>query len=166
YAQWDGLPSKPAAALLTGESGPLLVAWRLSPSDELADDLLVRVRENRGNEAVEIMWGAPGTALAAKAMLDWTSEDRWREAWLESAGAVWAMRDADGLWTNCLYGETFRRLTPPPGLVGTVPVLCRALEERRGEGRYSLWTGDVGVALFAADCIEGVGRYPILDAWD
>ena len=26
--------------------------------------------------------------------------------------------------------------------------------ERRGHGRYSLWTGDLGVALFAADCLE------------
>ena len=25
---------------------------------------------------------------------------------------------------------------------------------RRGHGRYSLWTGDVGVALYAADCLE------------
>ena len=26
--------------------------------------------------------------------------------------------------------------------------------ERRGRGRYSLWTGDLGVALYAADCLE------------
>jgi hypothetical protein len=37
--------------------------------------------------------------------------------------------------------------------------------ERRGLGRYSLWTGDVGVALYAADCIDGVGRYPVLESW-
>ena len=35
--------------------------------------------------------------------------------------------------------------------------------ERR-EARYSLWTGDVGVALFAADCLDGRARYPVLDA--
>ena len=33
--------------------------------------------------------------------------------------------------------------------------------ERQG-GRYSLWTGDVGAALFAADCVDGRTRYPIL----
>jgi hypothetical protein len=38
--------------------------------------------------------------------------------------------------------------------------------ERRRLGRYSLWTGDVGVALYAADCIDGVGRYPVLESWD
>ena len=59
--------------------GPLIVAWRLAPSSELADELYARVRENVGNEAVEIMWGAPGTMLAAQAMLEWTGEERWAE---------------------------------------------------------------------------------------
>jgi hypothetical protein len=131
YAQWEHLPSAPGAALLMGETAPLLVAWRLAPSAELADDLLARVRENLGSEAVEVMWGAPGTALAAKAMFDWTGEERWRDGWLESAESVWAMRDTDGLWTNRLYSETFRSLTPPHGLVGNVHVLRRALEDRR-----------------------------------
>jgi hypothetical protein len=38
--------------------------------------------------------------------------------------------------------------------------------ERRGRGRYSLWTGDLGVALFAADCLDGTSAYPILETWD
>jgi Lanthionine synthetase C-like protein len=283
YAQWDPVPDAAASALLTGESGPLIVAWRLAPSSELADELYARVRENVGNEAVEIMWGAPGTMLAAQVMLEWTGEERWAEAWRESAKSVWAARDDDGLWTNRLYGETFRSLTAPHGLVGIVLALrpdpCRAqleretadvlariavrhdglanwptreamdeprlvlqwcsgapgivsgassyldeelllagaeltwragpsgmekgsgichgtagnghaflkvfertgdevwLErarrfamhavgqvERRGFGRYSLWTGDVGVALYAADCIDGVSRYPVLES--
>jgi hypothetical protein len=281
YAQWEQRPKAAASALLGGESGPLIVAWRLAPSAELADDLYARVRENVGNEAVEIMWGAPGTMLAARAMLDWTGEERWDEAWQESAESVWAARDDDGLWTNRLYGETFRSLTAPHGLVGIVlalrpdprreqleretgevlaglavredglvnwPTRERRLKlqwcsgapgivagaapyldeelllggaelvwqagpsglekgsgichgtagsghaflkvfertgdelwlerarrfamhalgqvERRGVGRYSLWTGDVGVALYAADCLDGVGRYPVLESWD
>jgi lanthionine synthetase-like protein len=35
--------------------------------------------------------------------------------------------------------------------------------ERRGHGRYSLWTGDVGVALFAADCVDARGELPVFD---
>jgi hypothetical protein len=31
--------------------------------------------------------------------------------------------------------------------------------------RYSLWTGDVGAALFAADCIEASTAYPVLETW-
>ena len=34
--------------------------------------------------------------------------------------------------------------------------------KRRGRGRYSLWTGDVGVALYAADCLDATARYPFL----
>ena len=281
YAQWDAVPDAAASALLTGESGPLIVGWRIAPSSELADELFARVRENVGNAAVEIMWGAPGTMLAAQAMLEWTGEERWAEAWRENAESVWAARDDDGLWTNRLYGETFRSLTPVHGLVGNVLALrpdprreqleretaealaglavregglanwptregrlklqwcsgapgivsgtasyleeelllggaeliwqagpagmekgsgichgtagnghafLRVFErtgdevwlerarryathalgqvERRGQGRYSLWTGDVGVALYAADCIDGVSRYPVLESWD
>jgi hypothetical protein len=32
--------------------------------------------------------------------------------------------------------------------------------------RYSLFTGGVGVALFAADCLEGRGAFPIVDTFD
>jgi len=290
YAQWEDVPSRAAAALLLGESGLLLVAWRLDPSSDLADTLHARVRENVDNEAIEVMWGAPGTMLAARAMLDWTGEDRWANAWRESAEAVLASRDDDGLWTNRIYGMTIRGLGPPHGLVGNVHALRRggllpqvqserleretadvlarfavaedglanwprhvgagpselllqwchgapgivasaapyldeelllagaeltwragppgmekgsglchgtagngyaflkvfertgdelwlararrfavhALEqvERRGRGRYSLWTGDVGVALYAVDCLEGRSAYPVLETWD
>jgi hypothetical protein len=37
------------------------------------------------------------------------------------------------------------------------------LRRERGRGRYSLWTGDVGVALYAAACIDGTASYPIFD---
>jgi hypothetical protein len=36
------------------------------------------------------------------------------------------------------------------------------LKSTRGHGRYSLWTGDVGAALYAADCLEGRSAYPVL----
>jgi hypothetical protein len=30
-----------------------------------------------------------------------------------------------------------------------------------GRSRYSLWTGDLGTALYLADCVAGVGRLPL-----
>jgi Lanthionine synthetase C-like protein len=33
----------------------------------------------------------------------------------------------------------------------------------RGRGRYSLWAGDIGAALFAADCLEARTNIPIVD---
>ena len=289
------LPSRPQSALIAGETGILTVAWRLAPSAELADDLLARVRENVGNETNELFWGVTGTLHTARAMAGWTGEERWREAWRESADALWAARDADGLWTQQLYGVTYRSLGAPHGTAGNAHALLRGgdllaadrrealmretndviarfavvedglanwptaegrglvgqdgevrlqwcggapgmviaaadyLDEelliaaaeltwragphgpekgpcichgtagngyaflkmfartgdelwlerarrfavhalgqvkRRGHGRYSLWTGDLGVALFAADCLDGHSAYPVLDSWD
>jgi len=282
------------SGFMTGESGILLVAFRLAPSDELANDLLTRVRANVNNEAEEVMWGALGTLIAARLMLEWTGDDRWRDACDETLEAVWSRREADGFWVQRMYGQELRGLTPPHGLVGNVqalrpllddtrrtrleretaavlartavvedglanwpprdrptlpgpdgqirvqwcaggpgivssaadyldeelllagaelpwhtgpknldkgPGICHgtagngygflkafgrtgderwldrarkfavhALEQlerlraKRGGGRYSLWTGDLGVALYAADCLEARGAYPFFDA--
>jgi len=34
-----------------------------------------------------------------------------------------------------------------------------------GQGRYSLWTGDIGLAVYLADCIDGVARFPTVDVF-
>jgi Lanthionine synthetase C-like protein len=125
------LPEPPESALMTGEAGILLVAWRLAPDDGLADDLLARVRANVDNPAEEVMWGSPGTLIAARAMLDWTGDERWRDAWDESAEALLARRGEDGLWVQRLYGQETRSLTPPHGLVGNVQALLPLLDEQR-----------------------------------
>ena len=280
YMRGIELPSPARAGFLSGETGILTVAWRLAPDDALADTLYERVTENAENEANEIMWGSPGTMLAAHAMHEWTGDERWAEAWQESADELLRRREDDGLWTIHLYGETYRGLGPAHGLVGNVLALCQrlpdteraalerdtaaalahaavvedglanwgealqwcsgapgivitaadyldeelllagaglvwqagphcdekgygichgtagngyallktfgrtgdecwlqrarrfaihALEQAerlatsRGRRRYSLWTGDVGAALFAADCIDARARYPIMD---
>ena len=34
-----------------------------------------------------------------------------------------------------------------------------------GAGRHSLWTGDLGVAIYLWDCIRGTAEFPTLDRW-
>jgi Lanthionine synthetase C-like protein len=34
-----------------------------------------------------------------------------------------------------------------------------------GRGRYSLWTGDVGLAIYLWDCIAGEPRFPTIDVF-
>jgi lantibiotic modifying enzyme len=275
------------AALLRGETGPLLVAFRLLSEPALADDLHALIRANVTNRTDDVMWGAPGTLLAALAMAECTGEPRWEEAARESAAALRARRGDDGLWRqdddyrglgtvhgaagnalvllrfepdDALAAETAAVLartafredglanwpgSPRPqlagrdgrirlqwctGAPGVVAGACEYLDEelllagaeltwragahgdekghgichgtsgngfallkafartgderwlerarrfavhalgqvdrRRaatGRGRYSLWTGDVGTALFAAACLDVDARYPILD---
>jgi Lanthionine synthetase C-like protein len=127
YAGWSGEgwepPSTPEASLLMGESGILLAAWRTAPDREISDRLHRRVRENADNEAIELMWGSPGTMLAAAAMHGWSGEQRWKDAWRDSADRLLARRGDDGLWTQQLYGSTHRSLTPAHGFAG----IARAL---------------------------------------
>jgi lantibiotic modifying enzyme len=40
-----------------------------------------------------------------------------------------------------------------------------AARDRYGHGRHSLWTGDLGTALFLQGCLEGTSALPALDRW-
>lgn len=40
---------------------------------------------------------------------------------------------------------------------------CEAARSLHGRGRYTLWTGDLGVAMFLWHCLQGSGGLPALD---
>lgn len=40
---------------------------------------------------------------------------------------------------------------------------CRSSRREAGRGRYSLWTGDIGLAIYLADCIREDARFPSID---
>ena len=54
-------------SLWMGETGIRLVLQRLSPSKENADRLAELIAANAEDERREVMWGSPGTMLAAAA---------------------------------------------------------------------------------------------------
>jgi hypothetical protein len=41
----------------------------------------------------------------------------------------------------------------------------REANERYGRGRYSLWTGDVGLAIYLWDCLTANPRFPTIDVF-
>jgi Lanthionine synthetase C-like protein len=129
--KWTKLPGPPESGFILGESGILLVAFRLAPSQEFADALFARVRANVDTDTNEIFWGAPGTLIAARLMHEWTGEQRWRDVRDDTAEAIWSRREDDGMWIGRLYGQEVRGLTPPHGLVGNVQVLRPVLDAKR-----------------------------------
>jgi hypothetical protein len=40
---------------------------------------------------------------------------------------------------------------------------CREARKRHGQGRYSLWTGDLGLACYLWDCVAGEARFPTIN---
>lgn len=123
------------ASLLTGETG-LLVLTR-SDDERLAE----LIAANERNPAWEVLWGSPGTILAAKATgLEWR----------RSAEILAAEIDRDGLWAQRLLGgEPKRVLGAVHGFAGNVHALrgyladdeLRALVERVLR-EHAVWDGD------------------------
>jgi hypothetical protein len=109
-------------ALISGESGALLVAFRLTSDPALADDVHALVRDNVDSPTDDISWGAPGTLLAALAMREWTGERRWDEAARESATALRERRGGDGLWRQ---DDDYRGLSTLHGVAGNTLALLR-----------------------------------------
>jgi hypothetical protein len=40
---------------------------------------------------------------------------------------------------------------------------CREARDQYRQGRYSLWTGDIGLAVYLWDCLSGEPRFPTID---
>jgi lantibiotic modifying enzyme len=112
-------------SLLMGETGIRLVLQRLSPSAENADRLAELIGPNARDERREVLWGSPGTMLAAAELGRATGEPRWDELWAESA--AWLDGDWDresGIWTQELYGKSTRYLGPAHGFAGCMLALA------------------------------------------
>lgn len=111
-------------SLWMGETGIRLVLHRLSPSRENADRLVELIAGNAEDERREVMWGSPGTMLAAAAMHELTGEAKWLDLWRESAAWLRAEWDPQtGLWTQQLDGLVEQFMGPAHGFAGCVLAL-------------------------------------------
>jgi hypothetical protein len=168
---WHGLVGNVAALRLADDetTGALertavsedgLANWPYRERPELASpDGLIRL---------QFCCGAPGIVATASDYLD--------EELLLAGGELGWRAGAPGMEKgSCLChgtagtGYAFLKLFLRTGdelwLDRARQFAMHALEqvERRGHGRYSLYTGDIGVALFAADCIAARAEIPVFD---
>jgi Lanthionine synthetase C-like protein len=145
-------------SLWMGESGILLVAHRLAPAPAQEERLLACVRANAENPARELMWGSPGTLLAAQVMYERSGEERWAEAWRESAGWLWDEWRED-LWEQELDGRHAHLLGPAHGFAGTVAVLARG-SLLDGPRRAQLERRAIATASAYAQREGGLAQWP------
>jgi hypothetical protein len=111
-------------SLWMGETGIRLVLQRLAPSADNADRLETLIRANVRDERCEVMWGSPGTMLAAAALHELTAEERWLELWRESAAWLRDEWDPDTeVWTQRLYGTVEQYIGPAHGFAGCMLAL-------------------------------------------
>lgn len=115
-------------SLLFGDMGTALVAMRIAPSPATADLVFARAEANTALPIRELMWGLPGSLLAALHMDALTGEPRWRRLFeAQAARLIDALEDTpDGrLWTQDLYGQHRQWLGPVHGFAGNMIPLLR-----------------------------------------
>jgi hypothetical protein len=104
-------------SLWMGETGLLVVADTVGSPAADRGRLRQLVLENRDHSTWELMWGSPGTMIAARAC---GLEDEWHD----SATRLWARWDeTSDVWTQDLYGRTRTVLGPAHGFAGNVHAL-------------------------------------------
>ena len=94
-------------SLLFGDMGAALLAMRLAPTSSLADLVHRRAEANNGLPIRELMWGMPGSMVAAIHMAEMTQEPRWRGLFeVQAARLLAELEDTPQgpLWTQDLYG--------------------------------------------------------------
>jgi Lanthionine synthetase C-like protein len=115
-------------SFLFGDMGTALVAMRLAPTAALADLVHKRAEANTELPIRELMWGMPGSMLAAVHMAEMTGEARWRGLFETQAARLLAdLEDTPQgpLWKQDLYGSKDCWLGPVHGFAGNVIPLLR-----------------------------------------
>lgn len=148
HAWLAAVDSRDFAAYLMGDLPILLLAQGRSSSAERADRLAALIEGNLDHPSRELMWGAPGTMLAASFLHDLDGDPRWAALFRRSAAQLWSQlewseRHGCAFWTQDLYGHRSTYLDAVHGFVATASVLVR--------GRHLL---DPAAWSAWEDCIE------------
>src|SRR3954471_14274683 len=77
-------------SLMRGDMGAALLAMRLAPASDLADLVYARAEANNALPVRELMWGMPGSMVAAIHMAEMTQQTRWRDLFETQAALLLA----------------------------------------------------------------------------
>lgn len=119
-----------AASYLMGDTPVLLMAQEYAPTAERADQLFALIEGNLDHPARELMWGSPGTLLAALFLHQRSGDERFAQAFRRTAAHLrsqlkWSDEHACHYWDQDLYGSTSTFLDAVHGFVATAAVLIR-----------------------------------------
>ena len=106
--------------------------WRFGaePSEATAARLAALIGGNIDHPARELMWGAPGTLLAAQFLHERTGDERFAELFRASAAKLWSQLEWSEEfqchhWTQDLYGSHCNYIAAVHGFVATASPVIR-----------------------------------------
>jgi lantibiotic modifying enzyme len=152
------MPHPDNASYLFGELPILMLQFKSSRDNRVADRIFQSIEKNNTQPIRELMWGTAGSMLAANFLYQWTSEDRWKETFLFQAERMlsdWERIDGIGhLWSPDLYRDKRKYLGPVHGFAGNIIPLIEG-RELLGHGRYEdICTKVIETVLNTATCDE------------
>ncbi len=111
-------------AYLMGDTSIRMLSYGDDPSPETADELARLIQATIDHPSRELMWGAPGTLLAAWFLHQRTGEARWADLYRATARKLWSQLEwssefACHYWTQDMYGQRSTYLDAIHGFVGT-----------------------------------------------
>ena len=147
------------ASYLLGETSVLLLRHGRTGDPADTDRLEVHIAANLEHPARELMWGAPGTMLAALFLFRRTGEARWADLFLASARTLWSQLSwSEELrcryWVQDLYGRKSTYLGAVHGFAGTASALIAGRDLMTGE-EWDGWRTCIAQTLAATMTREG-----------
>lgn len=118
------------ASYMMGDIGILLLDYWLNPQEETATQLENLIWLNLDNPCRELMWGSPGTMLAALFLHEKNGELRWADLFRAStrklwSQLIWSEKHLCSFWTQDMYGQRSSYLDGVHGFVATASPLIR-----------------------------------------
>jgi hypothetical protein len=161
--------------------GRILQALRATAIEEAgcqnwANNIGTSTRPKLFAMVVQYCNGAPGVVTC---MADFPKDPRWEiDSLLQRAGEfIWSVGPLTKLPVLChgtpgngyAFLKLYQRSGEPKWLERARRFAMHSIDQNEralakyGQRKYSLWTGDLGLAIYLADCISGKPRFPTLD---
>jgi hypothetical protein len=152
-AAWLATFGDNEASYLMGDVGWLLLEYGMQPSDAVRDRLAALIEGNVDHPARELMWGSPGTMLAALFLHERTGDARWADLFRTTAHRLrsqllWSDQFGCEYWTQDLYGRQSTYLDAVHGFVATAVPLIRG-RHLLGADAWDGWSATIANTIRA-----------------
>ena len=147
------------AAYLMGETPVLMLEHAQTSSAAAADRLVALIEGNMEHPARELMWGSPGTLLAALFMHQRTGQARFADLFRRTAAVLWSQlewSEACGCryWTQQLYGQVSAYMDAVHGFAGTALPLIRGRHLLAADD-WARWQECIATSVRRSATVEG-----------
>ncbi len=118
------------ASFMMGDTPIQLMAFGEDETEEREATLATLIAGNIEHPSRELMWGSPGTLLAALFLHERTGKQRWADLFRLTAARLWSQLEWSpqqqcSYWTQALYGRRSTYLGAAHGFVGVALPLIR-----------------------------------------